>query len=47
VESFIWLEQWGKTPIDLGARPEQVDRCWSDAMVTLKNAYQDQLRLKS
>lgn len=38
VRSFSWLELWGKTPAELGARPDQVDPAWEEAVIILKNA---------
>jgi hypothetical protein len=39
------MESFGKTPLDLGARPDQLDPAWQEAMEHLKcgfNAAQQQ-----
>jgi hypothetical protein len=45
VNAFTWLEVWGKTPLDLGLRPDQLDPAWSDAVVIIKNALEEERAL--
>lgn len=38
--SFVWLTNWQKTPMDLGAPPARVDPAWRLAMLILDDAFQ-------
>lgn len=33
---YVWLSEWGKTPMDFGARPEEVDPRYAPAMQLLR-----------
>ncbi|HET7276129.1 MAG TPA: hypothetical protein VFI91_13250 [Longimicrobiaceae bacterium] len=38
MRAFGWLEIWGKTPLDLGLAPDQLDPAYEEAMMVIKNA---------
>lgn len=46
MQSFVILEQWGKTPVDLGEVSwDDVDPCWQQAMLTIKSGLEQQRRM--
>jgi hypothetical protein len=45
VRAFGWLETWGKTPLDFGLRPDEVDPGYEEAMLVLKNAVELERRM--
>jgi len=45
VKSFCTLELWGKTPIDMGLSPDNLDPAWDQAMYVLKNALENERKL--
>lgn len=43
--SYTFLDRFGKTPLDLGARSwDEVDPCWGAAMLVLDSTFE---RMKS
>jgi hypothetical protein len=38
VLSFHWLELHGKSPMDLGLSPDDLDPGWEEAMIILKHS---------
>lgn len=35
----MWLEIWGKTPMDLGVPPGQLDPWWEPAILLIKTGH--------